>query len=239
MMAGYSGTPLAKKLGLKGGQRVALFAAPPGFRRSLESLPSGIQWKPRLRARWTASCSSPVLAELDRALPSARYPRCGRVSSSCDDSRTAELQEGSPGGVTMNGKTPVVLTLLATALLIAAVLILQPYSADFTGAAYAKPARRYIRAALDRDSLALTRVSSSMSPVIWALRAARQRPDSLAAWSGHMDAWTGEHRGDTTVVLVFGESKRCNMVPIVLRFVGSGNAARVSQASSTCLDSAR
>jgi len=139
----------------------------------------------------------------------------------------------------MNGKTPVALTLLAAALLIAAVLILQPYSADFPGAAYARPARRYIRAALDRDSLALTHVSSSAGPVIWALRAARRRPDSLAAWSGHVQAWTGEHRGDTTLVLVFGESERCNLIPIVLRFVGRGDDARVSQASSTCLDSAR
>ncbi|MFL5516196.1 MAG: hypothetical protein ACJ8DJ_08570 [Gemmatimonadales bacterium] len=139
----------------------------------------------------------------------------------------------------MNGKTPAVLTLLATALLVAAVLILQPYSAEPTAAAYAKPARRYIRAALHQDSLALARASTSMRPVNWALRAARQRPDSLAAWSGHMSAVTGEHRGDTTVVLVFGESRRCSLVPIVLRFVGTGRDARVAQASSSCLDSAR
>ena len=37
--AGYSGTPLAKKLGLKPGQRVALLGAPPGFRKLLEPQP--------------------------------------------------------------------------------------------------------------------------------------------------------------------------------------------------------
>ncbi|MDX1611163.1 MAG: DUF3052 domain-containing protein, partial [Candidatus Thermoplasmatota archaeon] len=30
-MAGYSGTPLAKKLGIKAGHQVALFHAPDGF----------------------------------------------------------------------------------------------------------------------------------------------------------------------------------------------------------------
>lgn len=139
----------------------------------------------------------------------------------------------------MNGKAPVVLTLLAAALLVAAVFLVQPYSADFPGTAFAKPARRYIRAALERDSLALLRASTSASPVRWALRAARSRPDSLAAWAGHVDAWSAARSGDTTDVLVFAESERCHLVPLVLRFVGVGDAARVSHASSACLDSAR
>jgi hypothetical protein len=139
----------------------------------------------------------------------------------------------------MNGKAPIVLTIVAAALLVAAVLFVQPYSADFPGTAFARPARRYIRAALERDSLALTRVSTSASPVRWALRAARARPDSLAAWSSHVEAWTAARSGDTTDVLVFAESDRCHLVPLVLRFVGAGDAARVSSAASACLDSAR
>jgi hypothetical protein len=38
-MAGYSGTPLAQKLGIKEGQRIALVGAPSGFAASLEPLP--------------------------------------------------------------------------------------------------------------------------------------------------------------------------------------------------------
>jgi hypothetical protein len=38
-MAGYSGTPLAKKLGIKDGGRVLLIAAPEGFEKTLEGLP--------------------------------------------------------------------------------------------------------------------------------------------------------------------------------------------------------
>lgn len=38
-MAGYSGTPLARKLGIKPGHRVALIDAPRGFEDELEGLP--------------------------------------------------------------------------------------------------------------------------------------------------------------------------------------------------------
>lgn len=38
-MAGYSGTPLAKKLGIKPGHRVGLVNAPGGFEAALEGLP--------------------------------------------------------------------------------------------------------------------------------------------------------------------------------------------------------
>jgi Protein of unknown function (DUF3052) len=40
-MAGYSGTPLPAKLGLKPGQRLAFSGAPDGFVSSLGSLPDG------------------------------------------------------------------------------------------------------------------------------------------------------------------------------------------------------
>jgi hypothetical protein len=41
-MAGYSGTPLPKKLGIKEGGRVALVAAPQGFDKTLGALPDGV-----------------------------------------------------------------------------------------------------------------------------------------------------------------------------------------------------
>src|SRR5215472_17845655 len=40
-MAGYSGTPLPKKLGIKERSRVATLGAPPGFERTLGKLPEG------------------------------------------------------------------------------------------------------------------------------------------------------------------------------------------------------
>lgn len=44
MSAGYSGTPLVKKLGIKEGFRVALVGAPDGFRSELKDLPSDVSF---------------------------------------------------------------------------------------------------------------------------------------------------------------------------------------------------
>jgi hypothetical protein len=41
-MAGYSGTPLVKKLGIKEGHQIALLGAPDGFARTLGELPKGV-----------------------------------------------------------------------------------------------------------------------------------------------------------------------------------------------------
>lgn len=49
MMAGYSGTPLARKLGIKPGGRVAVVGAPPGF--AIAGLPAGVEVRADLRAR--------------------------------------------------------------------------------------------------------------------------------------------------------------------------------------------
>ena len=48
-MAGYSGTPLAKKLGIKDGMRVHAAAAPDGFRALLDPLPDDVGWSGTLR----------------------------------------------------------------------------------------------------------------------------------------------------------------------------------------------
>ena len=49
-MAGYSGSPLAKKLGVKEGCRLAIVSAPNGFAEALE-LPSGVQLRKQARGR--------------------------------------------------------------------------------------------------------------------------------------------------------------------------------------------
>jgi hypothetical protein len=45
-MAGYSGTPLIKKLGIKEGFRVALVNSPKGFKKELGSLPDRARYAP-------------------------------------------------------------------------------------------------------------------------------------------------------------------------------------------------
>ncbi len=48
-MAGYSGTPLAKKLGIAEDSAVATWHAPDGFTELLEPLPPGVRWKRQIR----------------------------------------------------------------------------------------------------------------------------------------------------------------------------------------------
>ncbi len=136
----------------------------------------------------------------------------------------------------MNGKAPLYLMFLAAGILATALLTFQPYSADWPGRDYVQPAQRYLKAAIRQDSVRLLGMSASVSPVLWALGAARAHPDTLALWGRLVTAWTGERRGDTTEVFVYPPGDACRGAPIVLRFVGSGNQARVLRASSDCLD---
>lgn len=47
--AGYSGTPLPQKLGIRAGHRVALDHPPPGFEETLGELPQGVRLVPSSR----------------------------------------------------------------------------------------------------------------------------------------------------------------------------------------------
>lgn len=70
--AGYSGTPLPRKLGIKEGSVVALLDAPRGFRKTLGKLPAGA----RLRTKPDARCTPTLwfarsLADLTRGMRQA------------------------------------------------------------------------------------------------------------------------------------------------------------------------
>jgi hypothetical protein len=52
-MAGYSGTPLPQKLGIKPGHRVALLGAPDGFDRTLGPLPESVSLTSSLGGKQT------------------------------------------------------------------------------------------------------------------------------------------------------------------------------------------
>ena len=71
--AGYSGTPLARKLGIAAGARVRAWNAPGGYRELLAPIPAGV--------RFTRACGPQTdlvhlfvrsRAELERALPMLR-----------------------------------------------------------------------------------------------------------------------------------------------------------------------
>jgi hypothetical protein len=50
-MAGYSGSPLPKKLGITAGTHLALLASPEGFIRTLTPLPDGVEVRTTARGR--------------------------------------------------------------------------------------------------------------------------------------------------------------------------------------------
>jgi hypothetical protein len=71
MAAGYSGTPLATKLGIKPGHRVLLLRAPEGF--ALEGLPDGVKIVRSARGRADVILAFfDRRAELERRLPALR-----------------------------------------------------------------------------------------------------------------------------------------------------------------------
>jgi hypothetical protein len=81
-MPGYSGTPLAKKLGIKPAHRVALVNAPTDFERTLDALPDDVTMARAIRG------SRPIdviiffpknAADLDDRFPTlaARLPKAG------------------------------------------------------------------------------------------------------------------------------------------------------------------
>jgi len=74
MTAGYSGTPLPRKLGIKPGQRVALLGAPDGFQReTLGELPEDVGVRRRAGGKADVIVSFHTSrAELERRLPALR-----------------------------------------------------------------------------------------------------------------------------------------------------------------------
>jgi hypothetical protein len=50
-VAGYSGTPLPRKLGIKENHRLALIGAPEGFTQTLGALPGGVETRTSVRGR--------------------------------------------------------------------------------------------------------------------------------------------------------------------------------------------
>jgi hypothetical protein len=73
MSAGYSGTPLDRKLGIKPGQRVALLGAPEGFEGETLVLPDGVRVARRAGGKADVIVSFHTRrAELARRLPALR-----------------------------------------------------------------------------------------------------------------------------------------------------------------------
>jgi hypothetical protein len=112
--AGYSGTPLAKKLGIREGDTVALVGAPDGFEDELKGLPDGVELrrraggKPAVVLLFTAQAR-----DLERRFPSlaksvwpggslwiAWPKRSSGVATDLDENRLRDI--GLPHGLVDN-----------------------------------------------------------------------------------------------------------------------------------------
>ena len=76
VMAGYAGTPLPKKLGIKASSVVGLVDAPPGFEKTLGRLPEGVTLRMQARGRpgltlWFARSRKDLERRIKRMVPFA------------------------------------------------------------------------------------------------------------------------------------------------------------------------
>ena len=72
-MAGYSGTPLVKKLGIKPGMSLLILGAPPGYARTLGTLPDGVAVAKTARANLDfIQLFTTRRAELERRFPALK-----------------------------------------------------------------------------------------------------------------------------------------------------------------------
>jgi hypothetical protein len=101
-MAGYSGTPLPKKLGIKANQRVTLVNAPPSFPSMLEPLPQPVAVSTNLRGRGPFDVI--VFFVRDQAALRARFARLTKRLSSAGGLWVAwpKQASGVPTDVTEN-----------------------------------------------------------------------------------------------------------------------------------------
>ena len=76
-VSGYSGTPLARKLGIRAGTRLFVHSAPESYARLLAPLPAGVKWARRIDAdtdliHTFATRKAGLAKLLERALASMR-----------------------------------------------------------------------------------------------------------------------------------------------------------------------
>lgn len=123
------------------------------------------------------------------------------------------------------------LTIALLALALVAIFAIQPYSVRSSWSVYDVPGKRFLSAALRRDSAELTRLSLSSSAVDWAIRTRRDHPHALSVWAHFARAGAGVIQSDTSIVLFETATEVC---PLLITFVGHGTQTRVFEAKSRC-----
>jgi hypothetical protein len=127
-------------------------------------------------------------------------------------------------------------TIAFLALAVAAVLLFQPYSVPSPWSVYDAPGKRFLSAALRRDSAELSHLSVSSAAVDWAIRTQRDHLHDLSVWARFARAGTGVVQSDTARVLFETATEVC---PLLITFVGQKPQARVFEAKPRCYTNRR
>jgi hypothetical protein len=126
-------------------------------------------------------------------------------------------------------------TLVIAPLMAGAVLLwFQPYSVVSPYQSYVDPARRFLHAALDRDTVGLERQAVDRQPVQWALEAGAGDAHALAIWAQSSRPYSGHRHGGTTTVVFQTSTRVCYLRPVTMAFVPDPTGPRLVHASSSC-----
>ena len=123
-------------------------------------------------------------------------------------------------------------------LVFASITASQRYAVESPWKLYEATIREYMAAAARGDSTALARHSVGVEPVAWMLDAAHRRPSIVAGWAQHLEAGTGQRRGDTVAVLLWAyDVSGCSSLSSVsARLLNHSTAPRIIAISSPCID---
>ena len=104
---------------------------------------------------------------------------------------------------------------------------------------YLPPMRRFLSAAIRRDSTALAATGASSGAVNWALQVEREKPGALRELAELGTSWGGPARrpaGDSILVLFRGpRDGLCYHSPILVTFAGPPPDARVLNVAADCI----
>ena len=96
------------------------------------------------------------------------------------------------------------------------------------------PTSAFLRAGLELDSMALTRMADS-EPVRWALQTGRLQPRVLSDLVGHLHAVAGRPIGKATSVIFSGwRAGSCANRLLSVTFSGPPEAPRIQDISTDC-----
>lgn len=140
----------------------------------------------------------------------------------------------------VGGNTRLILAIAVIAVVGASSVLVRLYQPPRLYDQYLPPMHRFLAAAIERDSAALSATGASARAITWGLRAGRDNPRALRELAGGLGTSQGgptrRPGGDSIVVLFRGPRDGiCYRDPILVTFAGPPSNARVLEVRADCL----